>query len=88
MNYIQKTYNVPAEYGRRLCLKINEKPVTVRCTSPVFVVVECDRCTATHYWHGEREITCRVCGCVIEVRADQDDVSELADYLEKYNEKT
>jgi purine nucleoside permease len=59
-----------------------------RCTSPVFAVVECDRCTATQYWHGEREITCRVCGCVIEVRAEQDDISELADYLEKYNEKT
>lgn len=59
-----------------------------RCTSPVFVMVECDRCTATHYWHGEREITCRVCGCVIEVRAEQDDISELVDYMEKYNAET
>jgi len=62
--------------------------VTVRCTSPIFVMVECDRCTATHYWHGEREITCRVCGCVIEVRAEQDDISELVDYMEKYNAET
>lgn len=62
--------------------------MTVRCTSPVFAVVECDRCTATHYWHGEREIVCGVCGCVITVVADKDDISELVDYLEKYNEKT
>ncbi|MDX9802805.1 MAG: hypothetical protein RBS96_02080 [Dehalococcoidales bacterium] len=62
--------------------------MTVRCTSPIFVMVECDRCTATHYWHGEREITCRVCGCVIEVRAEQDDISELVDYMEKYNAET
>lgn len=61
--------------------------MTVRCTSPVFVMVECDRCTATHYWHGEREIVCRVCGCVITVVADKDDIDTMEGYLEEYNEK-
>lgn len=58
-----------------------------RCTSPVFVMVVCDRCTATLYWYGEREVTCRVCGCVITVVADQDDVKEMIQFMEKYNEK-
>ena len=54
-------------------------------TSPVFFMVECDKCHTFHYWGGQKTITCKKCSQVIEVFIDNKEQENLADYLREYN---
>ena len=62
--------------------QFEKKPTTI---SPVFFMVECDKCHTFHYWGGEKAVVCKKCGQVIEVFIDNKEQEDLADYLRKYN---